>query len=225
MLSAPLLRPGFGVRRRPRGITAALRPFRPRQVHASNPAASSRTCPAIRRAQPSSPTRATTKTSILAGLQVAFLLVSQPSPLTSFGSQHLSWARDQVFDEARRQTTWHYQWMIVHEFLPQIVSQAMVADVVANGCRFYVPAIRSKQASRWSSRSFTVFGHSMVRPSYRPTSQAMPASRSLRWCSSASQAWASRALICAAASAAPAGSSDGQTFFRFPGFEGDVTAQ
>ena len=28
-----------------------------------------------------------------------------------------------VFAEARRLTTWHYQWLIVHEFLPQIVGQ------------------------------------------------------------------------------------------------------
>ena len=47
-----------------------------------------------------------------------------------------------VFAEARRLTTWHYQWLIVHEFLPQIVGQAMLDDVLRHGRRFYTPAPR-----------------------------------------------------------------------------------
>jgi hypothetical protein len=39
----------------------------------------------------------------------------------------------------RKLTTWHYHWMIIHEFLPQIVGQTLVDDVLRRGGRFYRP--------------------------------------------------------------------------------------
>jgi hypothetical protein len=44
-----------------------------------------------------------------------------------------------AFQEARRLTTWHYHWLILKEFLPLFVGQAMVDDVLRNGRRFYLP--------------------------------------------------------------------------------------
>ena len=72
-----------------------------------------------------------------------------------------------VFAEARRLTTWHYQWLVVHEFLPQIVGQAMVDDVLRRGRRFYRP----RRGEAFIPVEFQTgayrMGHSMVRPSYR----------------------------------------------------------
>jgi hypothetical protein len=72
-----------------------------------------------------------------------------------------------VFLRARMLTTWHYQWMIVHEFLPLFVGQAMVADILENGAQFYHP----KRGQAFIPVEFQTgtyrFGHSMVRPSYR----------------------------------------------------------
>ena len=39
--------------------------------------------------------------------------------------------------DARRLTVWHYQWMILHEFLPHIVPQPVIDDVLTNGRHFY----------------------------------------------------------------------------------------
>jgi hypothetical protein len=47
----------------------------------------------------------------------------------------------EVFLRARLLTTWHYQWMIVHEFLPLFVGQDMVDDILRNGPRFFKPKI------------------------------------------------------------------------------------
>ena len=44
-----------------------------------------------------------------------------------------------VFQRARRLTVWHYQWMIVHEFLPLFIGQPMVNDIMSNGGRFFRP--------------------------------------------------------------------------------------
>jgi hypothetical protein len=44
---------------------------------------------------------------------------------------------DGDFAAARQLTTWHYQWMLVHEFLPEFVGQELVDDVLKRGPRFY----------------------------------------------------------------------------------------
>ena len=73
----------------------------------------------------------------------------------------------EVFLKARLLTTWHYQWMIVHEFLPLFVGQHMVGDILENGPQFYAP----KNGQAFIPVEFQTgayrFGHSMVRPSYR----------------------------------------------------------
>ena len=86
-------------------------------------------------------------------------------------------ARD-IFSEARRQVTWHYQWLIVNEFLPMTIGQNRVSEILRNGPQFYRVHDRTQDSIFRSSRreplipvEFAVaayrFGHSQVRPSYR----------------------------------------------------------
>ncbi|MFC8680956.1 heme peroxidase family protein [Microbacterium ureisolvens] len=68
-----------------------------------------------------------------------------------------------VFVEAKRQATLHYQWAVLHDFLPRICGQAAVDDAVANvvapvGGGFEMPVEFSVAAYR--------FGHSMIRDDY-----------------------------------------------------------
>ena len=87
---------------------------------------------------------------IIAGLHCAFLL---------FHNRAVDYVREQgrlsdpmdVFAHARRLTTWHYHWLILHEFLPQIVGQKMVDDVLRHGRRHYRPR-PGGPSSRSSSR-------------------------------------------------------------------------
>ncbi|MEO6801689.1 MAG: heme peroxidase family protein [Granulicella sp.] len=72
---------------------------------------------------------------------------------------------NESFNEAQRIVRWHYQWMILHFFLPLTCGQAVVDDVLANGRKFYhwkndpfIPVEFSVACYR--------FGHSQVRPSY-----------------------------------------------------------
>jgi len=71
-----------------------------------------------------------------------------------------------IFLEAQRLVRWHYQWILVHEFLPKTCGQAVVDDVLNNGRKYYkwrnepfIPVEFSVAAYR--------FGHTQVRPSYR----------------------------------------------------------
>ncbi len=101
---------------------------------------------------------------MIAGLQCAFIL---------FHNNAVDWARENgykggsTFDQARRLTTWHYHWLVVHEFLPQIVGQSMVDDVLHDRRRFYKPRMREGFIPVEFQTGAYRFGHSIVRPSYR----------------------------------------------------------
>jgi hypothetical protein len=100
---------------------------------------------------------------MLKGIHAAFILLHNNvvDQLQSDGFGN----RAEIFDEARRIVTWHYQWLVVHEFLPLFVGQSMVDDILNNGRQFYTPS-----GSAFIPIEFQLayrFGHSMVRPSYR----------------------------------------------------------
>lgn len=84
----------------------------------------------------------------------------------------------EVFNEAQRQVRWHYQWIIVNEFLPMTIGQERVNDILRNGTRFYNVTDRTQDGlfrnvirEPLIPVEFAVaayrFGHSQVRPSYR----------------------------------------------------------
>jgi hypothetical protein len=102
---------------------------------------------------------------IISGLQAAFLLFHNGA-VDRIRSQDGSIANDRAFRQARQLTTWHYQWMIVHEFLPLFVGQETVNDILANGRKFYKP-LSNREFIPVEFQIAYRFGHSMVRPSYR----------------------------------------------------------
>ena len=100
---------------------------------------------------------------MIAGLQCAFIL---------FHNNTVDWARsngyaDAAFEQARQLTTWHYHWVVLHEFLPLVVGQALVDNVLRKGRRFYKPRMREGFIPVEFQAAAYRFGHSMVRPSYR----------------------------------------------------------
>ncbi|GEO94365.1 peroxidase family protein [Kocuria turfanensis] len=79
------------------------------------------------------------------------------------------------FEEARRLTRWHFQWLIVHDFLPHVVGRPVVEAMLradARGAvtvdrRFYRPGNphRPMMPIEYSVGAYR-FGHSMVRAEY-----------------------------------------------------------
>lgn len=67
-----------------------------------------------------------------------------------------------LYEEARMIATWHYQWVVINDFLPAMCGKAVVADILGNGRRFYcanggepfIPVEFAVAAYR--------FGHSMI---------------------------------------------------------------
>jgi hypothetical protein len=102
---------------------------------------------------------------MIAGLHAAFLLFHNHA-VDLIRSQNPSITDIQAYFQAHRLTVWHYQWMIVHEFLPHVLPQSVIDDVLTNGRHFYNPL----QNQAFIPVEFQItyrFGHSMVRPSYR----------------------------------------------------------
>ena len=71
-----------------------------------------------------------------------------------------------LFAAARRLVTWHYQWIIVNEFLPNIVGAALVNEILSGRRRFYRPESGGASIPVEFQMAYR-FGHSIVRPSYR----------------------------------------------------------
>ena len=101
---------------------------------------------------------------IISGLQAAFLLFHNGA-VDLINTRTPNLPADEVFAQARQLTTWHYQWMVVHEFLPKFVGQAMVDDIIRNGRKFYTPPV-AQIPVEFHGAAYR-FGHSIVRPSYR----------------------------------------------------------
>jgi hypothetical protein len=103
---------------------------------------------------------------IIAGIHAAFILFHNNAvDHVRRENRFLPWPL--VFLQARRLTVWHYHWLILKQFLPQFVGQAVVDDVLRNGRRFYRPSFgRAFMPVEFQGAAYR-FGHSMVRPSYR----------------------------------------------------------
>jgi hypothetical protein len=101
---------------------------------------------------------------MIAGLQAAFFLFHNRA-VDYVQKRHPRWDNDDVFREARRLTTWHYQWLIVHEFLPLFIGRNLTEDVLFRGRRYYRPRVGFIPVE-FQGAAYR-FGHTMVRPSYR----------------------------------------------------------
>jgi hypothetical protein len=106
---------------------------------------------------------------VISGLQAAFIKFHNRAVdyVRSYGGIHRRHDPEDVFEEARRLTTWHYQWMIMHEFLPLFIGPAMVTEILERGRRFYRPDEDEGFIPVEFQGAAYRFGHSMVRPSYR----------------------------------------------------------
>jgi hypothetical protein len=71
-----------------------------------------------------------------------------------------------TFLAARRETTWHYQWLVVNRVLPTFVGQPLVDRLLAHGPKHFMREGQAYIPVEFSGAAYR-FGHSLVRPSYR----------------------------------------------------------
>lgn len=98
---------------------------------------------------------------IIGGLHAAFLLAHN----RTVDYRRANNLPGDVWFYSRRTVIHHWQWIVVHEFLPQIVGQSLVNNIFTYGRRWYrfsLPTIPVE----FQTGTYR-FGHSLVRPSYR----------------------------------------------------------
>lgn len=68
----------------------------------------------------------------------------------------------ELYEHSREYTTWHYQWVVVHDYLVKICGGAVVNDILGSGCKFY----KAQFGDAYIPIEFSVaayrFGHSMI---------------------------------------------------------------
>jgi hypothetical protein len=72
----------------------------------------------------------------------------------------------ELFDEARRALTWHYQWLIVNDFLPGLVGRDLVDELLETGARFYRPDGEPYIPLEFADAAYR-YGHSQIRQLYQ----------------------------------------------------------
>jgi hypothetical protein len=117
--------------------------------------------------------------AVISQMQVAFL--SFHNAVTDWLAAQPAYegaSADRLFQDARRLVTWHYQWIILHEFLPRTIGADRLARILRDGPQFYRPqdpVNRFHAADGQSMPRIPIefaaaayrFGHSQIRPSYR----------------------------------------------------------
>jgi hypothetical protein len=73
---------------------------------------------------------------------------------------------DRVFDEAARQLRWHYQWIVLHEFLPALVDPALVDEVQRQGPQWFRPEHDAFIPLEFADGAYR-YGHSQIRHRYQ----------------------------------------------------------
>ncbi|TMD64870.1 MAG: peroxidase [Chloroflexi bacterium] len=75
-------------------------------------------------------------------------------------------AESNLFEDARLALNWHYQWVILHDFLPNLVGNQMTASVINDGARFYRPQGEPYIPVEFADAAYR-YGHSQIKGDYQ----------------------------------------------------------
>ncbi len=119
---------------------------------------------------------------------------------SKFHNRIVDWLREKgtaeqtIFTEAQRLVVWHYQWIILREFLPNLIGDGLTDALLAGGPRYYRPAADPFIPLEFADAAYR-YGHGQLRERYRVKPgdppvplfpdlvgfRAVPASRVVDW--------------------------------------------
>jgi hypothetical protein len=89
---------------------------------------------------------------------------------------HLRAANDDphtLFDRARGLVRWHYQWIVLHEFLPLLVGEELASSLRESGPRYYHPGATPYIPLEFADAAYR-YGHCQIRNSYAVNARMSP---------------------------------------------------
>lgn len=78
-----------------------------------------------------------------------------------------------LFEEARRAAIWHYQWVVIHDFLPSLVGRDLMTELLTDGPRYFRPSGEPFIPLEFADAGFR-YGHSQIRHRYRINAASDP---------------------------------------------------
>lgn len=109
------------------------------------------------------------------------LIMSQMHWLFStFHNRIVDWLRRQrtprteVFERARQLTRWHYQWIVLHDFLPRVIGASLAGDLCDSGPRWFDPSYHSFLPLEFAAAAYR-YGHAQIRDIYQINDLVPPA--------------------------------------------------
>ncbi len=72
----------------------------------------------------------------------------------------------ELFDRAQRTVRWHYQWVVLHDFLPRVVGAELAKELLARGAEYYRPGDDPYVPLEFADAAYR-YGHAQIRHSYR----------------------------------------------------------
>jgi len=75
-------------------------------------------------------------------------------------------AEADLFEDARLALVWHYQWVILHDFLPTLVGPELMRSVLKVGPRFYRPQGQPFIPVEFADAAYR-YGHSQIKADYQ----------------------------------------------------------
>jgi Animal haem peroxidase len=82
-------------------------------------------------------------------------------------------AEQGVFAAAAQETRWHYQWAVLHEFLPSLVGEPMVVEIQSGGARWFHPDGDPFIPLEFADAAYR-YGHSQIRHTYQVNRATTP---------------------------------------------------
>jgi hypothetical protein len=78
-----------------------------------------------------------------------------------------------LFDEARRATTWHYQWVVLQDFLPRVIGAKLVGELLDQGPRYFTSDGEVFIPFEFADAAYR-YGHSQIRHRYTIRNEELP---------------------------------------------------
>jgi len=95
------------------------------------------------------------------------LFVSQLHLLFSrFHNAVVDSQRNARFGDAQRLVRWHYQWIVLHDFLPRLIGAPLAAELIDSGPRYFNPEHEPYVPLEFAAAAYR-YGHGQIRDRYQ----------------------------------------------------------